>query len=191
MMDLLESIDAAAAEFGRLVDGTEPNQLANPTPCAAFTVRDLLGHVASGATMFAIAFEQGSVPDEELGRVMSPDFLGDDYKAAYAQAIARATAAFSAPGGLDGTVALPFGEMPREAAVGIAVFDVLVHCSDLARATGQDLALTDADAEAALALGQTLGIDNMRDGVAFAEAVVVADDASGWDRLVAFSGRTP
>lgn len=190
-MDLLESIDAAASEFGRLVNGTEPDQLANPTPCVDFTVRDLINHVASGATMFAIAFEQGSVPDEELGRVMAPDFVGDDYKAAVAEALGRAGAAFSAPGGMDGNVALPFGEMPREAAVGIAVFDVMVHASDIARATGQEVALTDADAEQALALGEAMGIDNFRDGTMFAEAVIVADDAAAWDRLVAYSGRTP
>lgn len=190
-MDLLESIDTAANEFGRLVNGTEPNQLANPTPCAAFTVGDLINHVASGATMFAIAFEQGSVPDDELGRVMAPDFVGDDYKAAVARAMERAGAAFSAPGAMDGNVTLPFGEMPREAAVGIAVFDVLVHSTDLARATGQDLQLTDADAEVALALGEAMGIDNFRDGTMFSEAVIVADDAGAWDRLIAYSGRTP
>jgi uncharacterized protein (TIGR03086 family) len=190
-MDLIEGIQGAASEFDRLVEGTRDDQLGNATPCAEFTVRDLVNHVASGAEMFAIAFEQGSVPDEELGRLMGGDYLGDDFKATLAASIHHAATAFSAPGALDGMVALPFGEMPREVALGIAVMDVMVHCSDLARGTGQELRLTDADAEVGLELAIAHGIDGMRDGGAFAAAIVVDDDADAWERLLAYTGRQP
>src|SRR5262245_60767803 len=141
-MDLVAGIQHAGAEFGRLVDGTRPDQLGDPTPCAAYTVRDLINHVVSGATMFAIAFEKGSVPDDELGPLFG-NTLGDDYKGACAAAIDQAGAAFTKPGALDGTVSLPFGEFSREDALGLAVFDLMVHCSDLARSTRQDLRLTE------------------------------------------------
>jgi len=99
-------------------------------------------------------------------------------------------AAYHAPGALEGTVSLPFGEFPREAAIGIAVFDVAVHAWDLARATGQDLRLSEDLAEEILALGRAMGIDQYR-GVMFAEEVVVEVSAPGWDRVAAFSGRQP
>jgi uncharacterized protein (TIGR03086 family) len=190
-MDLVKDIQGAATEFGRLVDGTRPVQLDDPTVCATITVRDLFNHVTAGATMFGIAFEQGSVPEEDIPRLMGGDLLGDDYRGAFAAAAEQAGAAFSKPGALDGTVTLPFGELPRDVALGIAVMDVIVHSSDLARATGQDLLLTDEDALIGLELARMHGIDGMRDGETFADIVVIDDDSGAWAELLAYTGRQP
>jgi uncharacterized protein (TIGR03086 family) len=189
-MDLIADIQGAAAEFGRLVEGTRPDQLDNPTACAEFKVRDLINHVVSGATVFAIAFDQGSVPDDELEQ-LSGDALGDDYKGACAAAMARAGAAFTRPGALDGTVTLPFGEFTREDALGLAVFDVIVHCSDLAAATGQVMELTDEDAVIALELARMHIVDAMRDGNTFADIVVIDEESGAWAELLAYTGRQP
>jgi uncharacterized protein (TIGR03086 family) len=189
-VDLVNDIQGAATEFGRLVDGTRPDQLDNPTVCAEFTVRDLINHVVSGATMFAIAFDEGSVPDGELAPVLG-DVLGADYKAACAAGMARAGAAFTRPGALDGTVTLPFGEFSREDALGLAVFDVIVHCSDLAGATGQELQLTDEDALIGLELARMHIVDAMRDGNTFADVVIVDEDSGAWVELLAFTRREP
>jgi uncharacterized protein (TIGR03086 family) len=189
-MDLIAGIQDAATEFSRLVDGTRPDQLDNPTPCADFTVRDLINHVASGATMFAIAFDQGSVPEAELGPLFG-DVLGDDYKAALASAIDKAGTAFTKPGALDGKVTLPFGEFAREDALGLAVFDVMVHAWDLASATGQELRLTDADAAIGLELAREHIVDAMRDGNTFADIVIVDEESGAWAELVAYTGRQP
>jgi hypothetical protein len=48
--------------------------------------------------MFAISAEQGSVPAEQLGQLIGGDNLGNDDKAAWATAAARALSAFD---GLD------------------------------------------------------------------------------------------
>jgi uncharacterized protein (TIGR03086 family) len=189
-MDLLADIQGAATEFGRLVDGTRPDQLDNPTPCADFTVRDLINHVVSGATAFAIAFDEGSVPDDQLAPLLG-DVLGDDYKGACQTAIARAGAAFTRPGALEGSVSLPFGEFSREDALGLAVFDVIVHCSDLARATDQELRLTDENAVIGLELARAHIVDAMRDGNAFADIVIIDEDSGAWAELLAYTGRRP
>jgi uncharacterized protein (TIGR03086 family) len=189
-MDLIASIQDAATEFGRLVDGTRPDQLDDPTPCADFTVRDLINHVASGATMFAIAFDEGSVPDDELGALFG-DVLGDDYKGVLAGAIEKAGAAFTRPGALDGNVTLPFGEFAREDALGLAVFDLMVHAWDLAAATGQELQLTEADAAIGLELAREHIVDAMRDGNTFADIVILDEESGSWAELVAYTGRQP
>ena len=189
-MDLLAGIQAAATEFARLVDGTRPDQLDNPTPCADFKVRDLINHVASGATMFAIAFDQGSVPDEELGLLFG-DVLGDDYKGVLAAAMDKAATAFTRPGALEGDVVLPFGEFAREDALGLAVFDVMVHAWDLASSTGQELRLTDEDALIGLELARMHIVDAMRDGNTFADIVIIDEESGSWAELLAFTGRQP
>jgi uncharacterized protein (TIGR03086 family) len=188
-MDLIAALDEVGTEFGRLVDGTRADQLDDRTPCTEFTVRDVINHVTGGATMFASAFEHGAVPDDELA-VIFGDLVGDDPSGAYAKASARVQAAYHAPGALDGTVTLPFGEFPREAALGIAVFDVAVHAWDLAQATAQTLQLSDDLAEEILALGRMMGIDAYR-GAMFAEEIIVIETAPAWDRVAAFSGRQP
>ena len=48
-------------------------QLANPTLCTEWTVKDVINHMVTGATMFAISAEQGSVPDDVLGKLMGAD----------------------------------------------------------------------------------------------------------------------
>ena len=189
-MDLITALDEVGTEFARLVEGTRPEQLDDTTPCTEFAVRDVIEHVTGGATMFASAFATGSVPDDVLGRVMAGGLLGDDPSAAFAAASEQVREAYHAPGALDGVVALPWGEMTREGAMGLAVFDVAVHAWDLARATGQDLQLSDALALEILALAHGMGIDGGR-GVMFADEIVIVETAPAWDRVAAFTGRQP
>lgn len=189
-MDLVTALDDAGTEFGRLVDGTRPDQLGDASPCTEFTVRDVINHITGGATMFAAAFEHGAVPDDELARIMSGDLLGDDPSAAFAAARARVQTAVGGPGAPDDSLTFPWGEMTREAAVQLALFDVAVHAWDLAQATGQELRLSDEVARAVLEFAPGLGIDGAR-GVMFAEEIVVVETAPAWDRVVAFAGRQP
>lgn len=187
-MENVDLLRRAVGETTRLVDNITPAQLADPTPCTEWTIRDLINHVTGGSTMFAVSAEQGSVPDEMVGQLMGGDNLGEDYKGSLAAATRRALAAFDDPGMADKTVKLPFGEMPASVALNIAVFDVTTHAADLARATGQsveDSALLDA----ALAIGkQMVGPELRQPGVFDAEQSATSG-ASAAERLLAFAGR--
>jgi hypothetical protein len=65
-----------------------------------------------------------------------------------------------------------------------------VHTWDLLRATGRAVPLDDEVAERGLAFMQQ-GLTEDNRGGAFAPAVSVTDDASAYERLVAFAGRDP
>jgi uncharacterized protein (TIGR03086 family) len=171
-----------------VVNDVRDDQLANPSPCDGWTVRDVINHITGGATMFAISAEQGSVPDEVLGRLMGGDNLGDDPQAAWAKAATRAMEAFEQPGALDKTVKLPFGEMPAGVALNIAVFDVLTHAVDIARASGQEVKDTEL-IETALAVGRQMIGPELRIPGVFDPEQPVAGDAPPADRLLAFAGR--
>jgi uncharacterized protein (TIGR03086 family) len=196
---MVHSVEAAVADslmlLQRVVDETtqvvndvSDEQMANPSPCAGWTVRDVLNHITGGATMFAISAEEGSVPDEMLGQLMGGDNLGDDPKGAWQVAASRAMLAFEQPGALEKTVKLPFGEMPGGVALNIAVFDVLTHGVDIARATGQRV--DDAELiETALVFGRQMIGPELRIPGVFDPEQPIAADAPAEDRLLAFAGR--
>jgi uncharacterized protein (TIGR03086 family) len=189
-MDTIATLERVVGEMTALVDGVRPEQLREKTPCAEWTVRDLINHVTGGATMFAVSAEQGSVPDDLVGQLMGGDNLGDDFQGAFHAATDRVTAAFRQPGVLDKTVTLPFGEMPAPIALSIAVFDVATHAADLAKATGQPMP-ADEVLEEALALGKQLISPEMRQPGVFDAEQPADDSAPAADRLLAFAGRRP
>jgi uncharacterized protein (TIGR03086 family) len=183
----VELLQRVIDETTRVVDHVTPDQFGNSTPCADWTVRDIVNHITGGATMFAMSAESGSVPDDVMGQLMGGDNLGDDYKKAWATASARAMTAFD---GLDLSkmVKLPFGEMPAGVALNIAVFDVATHATDLAQSTGQKITDTGL-LESALEMGkQMIGPELRQPGVFDAEQPC-PPDAPIEQRLLAFSGR--
>jgi uncharacterized protein (TIGR03086 family) len=177
-------VDATTDVIGH----TTSEQLANPTLCTEWTVKDVINHMVTGATMFAISAEQGSVPDEVLGKLMGADNVGDDPKGAWDTAAKRALTAFEAPGVMEKIVKLPFGEMPAGIALNIAIFDVATHSVDLARATGQKVTDTELLENALLLAQQMMGPQLRQPGI-FDDAQPCSDSAPVDDRLLAFAGR--
>jgi uncharacterized protein (TIGR03086 family) len=190
-MDALATMGKVLQETQRVVDGIDPDQLTNPTPCDGWTVRDVLNHITAGARMFAIAAERGTVPDDELGALMTEDQLGADYRGAFTSAADQAIDAFRQPGALDRVITLPFGEMPARVALDIAIFDVATHTWDLAKGTGQSTALDPDVLDAAYTRAEAMLSDEWRASGMFGAAVPVPADAPVQDRLAALAGRTP
>jgi uncharacterized protein (TIGR03086 family) len=176
-------------ELRQVVDGIQPDQMSAATPCAEWDVRAVLNHVTGGSLMFAECVENGSISDEEFGRLMSSDLVGDQPSAAFGAAADRALAAFAQPGALERIVTLPFGTMPAGVASSIAIFDLTVHALDLADATGQTNALDPDVLQAGWEAAQAMLSPELRAAGLFAEAKPCADDAPLADRLMAFSGR--
>ena len=189
-MDQVALLGRAIDEVTRLVDGISEEQLGAQTPCSEWKVRDLVNHMTGGSTMFAISAETGDVPDELMGKLMTEDQLGDDFKQSFKEASTRAMAAFSKPGVLEQTVKLPFGAMPGAIAATIAVFDLTTHACDLAQSTGQQV--QDGElVDIALEAGQQMVGPDLRVPGVFGPEQPCSDDASSIDKLMAFAGRLP
>lgn len=187
-MDSVALLQRVVDETTSIIDQIGPDQLTASTPCTEWDVRDLINHITGGSTMFAISAEQGSVPDDVLGQLMGGDNLGDDYKGAWRTASARAMAVFAEPGVLERMVALPFGEMPAGVALNIAIFDVAVHATDLATASGQTITDTGL-LDAALEFGQQMIGPELRQPGVFDPEQPAPPGASATERLQAFAGR--
>lgn len=187
-MDSVDLLRRTVTETDRIVQGLSEDQLALQTPCTEWKVRDLLNHITSGATMFAVSAEQGSVPDDLAGQLMSGDNLGEDFKASWSAASRRAVEAFEDPGVMEKNLRLPFGEMPAPIALNIAVMDVTTHLCDLAKATGAEIGDQALVAEALGMAKQSIGPEMRNPG--FFDAEKPCDPAAPvTDQLLAFMGR--
>jgi uncharacterized protein (TIGR03086 family) len=171
----------AAAGAVDVAGSIGPEQLGSPTPCAEWTVRDLLGHLVGGTEYLRAAID-GTEP-EPPGDVTGAD-LGPGVERVMARledpaAVARTC---TSPLGFTWTVA--------EALAGTAM-DLVIHTWDLGRATGQDVELDAAVVETCVDLFLPDMPERGRAAGLVGPAVAVGPDASAQDRLLAAMGRTP
>ncbi|HLN16828.1 MAG TPA: TIGR03086 family metal-binding protein [Acidimicrobiales bacterium] len=180
------SLEQAFASTHAVLANITPEDMDRPTPCASWHVRELVDHIVSSATFFAVAAEGGD-PSADQAPEGEP-------LAAYDAGAARALSAFSADGVMEKVIHLPFGDLPGSAFLWIATGDTFTHGWDLAKATGQSTDLDPALAGELLTQLRPMLPDGMRgpDGQApFGPEVTVDESAPAADRLAGFLGRQP
>lgn len=57
-----EDLQQAFASTAIVLSTVSPEQMSNSTPCASWTVRELVNHIVGGPTFFAITAETGAAP---------------------------------------------------------------------------------------------------------------------------------
>jgi uncharacterized protein (TIGR03086 family) len=178
--------DRALTWANDLVSRVEPTDLDRPTPCSAYDVRALLGHLVATVDRARGIGEGGDPRTMPTAVTGVPD---DGWAAAFAAAVDKMTPVWADDALLDRPVTVPWGTVPGRAALWGYVNEALVHGWDLAVATGQD-AEADADlVEAALAGAQAKIPADRRGGpIPFAEVVEPAADAGPTERLANWSG---
>lgn len=177
----------ATAAFGDLVHTIGPGQWGLPTPCAEWTVRELVNHVTAENLWMPPLLSGATIAD--VGDRFDGDVLGDDPVDAWDEAAARALAALDIPGALTRTVHLSFGEAPADEYVRQMLADHVVHAWDLACAieTGDRL---DEDVVAACADWFDTVEDAYRQAGAIGPRETVPVDADEQTRLLARFGRS-
>ncbi|MFG1951997.1 TIGR03086 family metal-binding protein [Micromonospora sp. NPDC048830] len=176
-----------------IVAAIRDDQWDAPTPCAGWTVRDLLAHMIRENRGFAAA-----AGGETADRSPWTSPIGPDPRADYAASAHLAVAAFNAGGVPDREFWLPqlndAVTYPGGQAVGFHLLDYLVHGWDLAVATGQPFSF-DEDVLAAVrdiaARDVPHGPRRHRPGATFAPPLPAGAEASQAQRLLAFLGRDP
>jgi uncharacterized protein (TIGR03086 family) len=186
------ALDArAVSESVRLVAQATAADLARPTPCADWTLHDLLRHMVTQHYGFAAA----SAGDGDLTRWrLRP--LGDDPVAAYRAAAECVLAAFAVDGVLDREFPLPEfkrGLMyPGPQAVSFHFVDYVVHSWDIARTLGLPVRFDSALLDVALTVARAVpgGDARLEPGAAFAPEIAWSG-GSRLDQIVAILGRSP
>jgi uncharacterized protein (TIGR03086 family) len=184
MNDVIERIDRALTATAAIVGGIGAAQLAAPSPCPGWDVRDELNHLVGGMRVFA-----AELTGTAAGADHDADWLGDDPHAAFDRAAGLDRAAWRRPDALQGTVRLGFGEVPAPMAALIHLTEVLVHGVDLAVATGQDALADDSACDHLLTVMQGMDFGAFRRPGMFGPERPAPAGAPAHRRLLAFLGR--
>lgn len=118
--------------------------LAKPSPCAGWTVRDLVNHVVGGEIRYAMLFRGAGTAEVEATR--DADHLGSDPCGSFARAHLELAAALATPDALDRVVHHRLGDRLGHDLLLMRVMEYVVHGWDLAVAVTGD---ADIDPEAA------------------------------------------
>ena len=183
-MSTLDLFTRAAATFGDRLAAV--GDWSGSTPCPDWDVRALTNHVAGELLWMPDLVDDKTVA--EVGDKFDGDLLGDDPVATFHRATAEALASLSAPGALERTVHLSFGDFSGADYADQVASDLVIHSWDLARAVGADESLDpDLVALASRVFGPVF--DAFRGPGGFGTDVPVADDADAQTKLLAKSGR--
>jgi uncharacterized protein (TIGR03086 family) len=173
-------------QLGAAIASVQPGDLERSTPCASWTVRDLLNHIIGGAEMFADAIAGAPVRDIS-GRL--PDVIGNDPVVAFERAAGRFGEALQQEGAMQRVLELPFGPMTVKSFLRFAAFDLTVHTWDVASVTGETVAFPDELLHEIESFARVVLESVPRTDRLCAAPVDAPADATPLQRIVAYSGR--
>lgn len=184
-MQPIDQLSYIVPTLTALVDRIDADQLISPTPCAKFTVHDVLDHMIVLGGSFAYGFR-----GEEAPEIKAPPVYGRVPAAEFRSAMEDLLDAVKLPGAMERTISAPIGDVPGEVFARFVAFDGLIHGWDLATATNLSFELPGCVIDSVDRFARGALSVEMRDGDTFKDETVASADASQLDRLAAFSGRS-
>jgi len=184
MSEIVERWKALTEAFGQRLEDVRDDQWDSTTPCADFTVRQLVSH----------AIDVQRVVPKGLGASGAIDTPnGDDLKATWKAVRGAALEACSAEGALEKEIDSPLGgKMPAgQFFGGPASGDILIHTWDLARAIGANEKLPEDACRLALGFLQVVPAAFLRQPGRFDAAIEPPEGADIQTQLLCFTGRQP
>ncbi|MEV6026673.1 TIGR03086 family metal-binding protein [Streptomyces sp. NPDC052036] len=184
---LARSIDLVVAA----VDGAPADRYGDPTPCAEFTVKDLVNHIAM---MLLLTRDVGArtAVDPSLLTANPVPFLAErpdfDWAVLLAGKAGPAVTAWSASAAWEGEAALGGPPMPATALGEILIAEFTIHAWDVSVATGQRLEVPASLAKTAFDI-YTREAPRMRGLGLLGEEVPQDAHAPLFDRALALTGR--
>ncbi|ALG15717.1 hypothetical protein AOZ06_52410 [Kibdelosporangium phytohabitans] len=172
-----------------VVNGIKPDQLGAPTPCRDYDVRKLLNHLLYWGPSLEGAARKELVPPPDTPEDETD--VPDDWQDELVANLAKLAAAWSEPAAWDGTTHMGGPtELPAALVGGMVTGEVVIHGTDLARATGQHLEF-DADLLEYVHKELVANVEWGRDMGVYGPEVPVPADAPLLDRILGLTGRNP
>ncbi|KAA9147865.1 TIGR03086 family protein [Amycolatopsis acidicola] len=187
-MNLLDAHAEGLREFDEAVHRIRPGQWDAPTPCADWTVRDLLNHLVS--EQLWVPHLLGGQTLAEVGDRYDGDVLGQDPVAEWESSSKAARAAWTEPGATEREVELSFGRSPATEYGWQMTLDFAVHAWDLSTALGAGQPITEEIAAELLRVFRPQ-IERWQGIGIFAPPVPVPAGSPATVELIALTGREP
>jgi uncharacterized protein (TIGR03086 family) len=185
--DRLARFQAATDTFDERVHQVPEDGWSAATPCTDWDVHALVNHVV-GEQLWVVPLMGGKTV-ADVGSALDGDLLGTDPMAAWHHACGPAHESFAAPGALDGTVHLSYGDEEAAGYCDQLTFDALVHAWDLARGADLDDSLPPDLVE--WGIGWATPILGILSGSGmFGQPQPVSAGSDAQTRLLALVGRT-
>lgn len=186
-------LEPAAQRMAELIRGVPDELLDAPTPCPAYTLGDLVDHVAG----FALAFTGAArkAPDESVSQGPSGDAsrLDADWRTRIPRDLVGLAEAWRDPSAWSGMTKAGGVELPGDVAGVVALDELVVHGWDVARASGQAYDPDQQSLEVVhgfVAQFSDPGQEAARQGL-FGPVVEVPEGAPLLDRVIGLTGRDP
>lgn len=193
MDEIINQNARAVRKSVQVVTEVREGDLSRPTPCAGWTLADLLTHMTVQHNGFAAAAkgEGADLSHWQPGRLDRSRLVSE-----YTQAADRVLGAFAADGVIDREFCLPEIPIrplfPARQAIGFHLVDYVAHGWDVARSIGLDYDADQDVLDAALIIARAVPDDDRRGkpGSAFARRIESASDKP-LDRTLTLLGRDP
>ena len=169
-----------------IVEHVSGDQWHASTPCAEWDARQVLNHLI-GENLWAGELLLGKTIDE-VGTTLDGDLTGDDPAAAYRRSVEVAVQAVQAPGAMEATCHLSFGDYSGADYARQLFMDTLIHGWDIATGTGQQARMDPELVAPCLPIADELTRTFRAAGV-FGDELPVADATDPQTRLLALVGR--
>ncbi|RVW07834.1 TIGR03086 family protein [Prescottella agglutinans] len=189
-MTIEHDLGPAAAEAARVANGIRDDQLDLPTPCAQWSVSDLLRHFLELTNAFTAAARKAPFPGDGSAR---PAQLPPDWRPRLARQLDALAAAWRDPEAWQGEAEAGGVTMPAAVMGAVAIDELVLHAWDLARATGRPFASDPASVQASLGFAAAMSVPGEeagREGL-YGPVVPIPADAPALDRLLGYAGRDP
>lgn len=181
MSDILARWKRVVEGFTERLNAVDDDQWNNATPCAEFTVRQLVEHSIDVQRMIPKALGSSGAIDTTLD---------SDPKTAWETIREAALTAYTAEGALERTIESPLGTLPAgHVMAGPVIGDLLIHTWDLARAIGADDTLPEDICRIQFELLQPLDGEMLRQPGRFGPKIDVPAGANAQTALLCFAGR--
>ncbi|MGW7491064.1 TIGR03086 family metal-binding protein [Streptomyces sp. NPDC054786] len=189
---MTDTIDFAAQArlVSQLAARTADEQLDAPTPCEAYAVRHLLGHLVGLSAAFQHTARKDLGPMTNVDPNAAVPDVEPGWRAELDRNLRGMAEAWHDPQAWEGETQAGGVTLPAAIAGRFALNELVLHGWDLARATGQEYTPDTAGLGVSYALLAPLAEGPDRVPV-FGPPVEVAADAPLLDQVVALSGRRP
>jgi len=192
-MTSMVDLEPATRKMAELVNGVPDGMLDAPTPCAGYSLGDLLDHVSGSILAFTAAAAKASGEATSRGPSGDAARLGDDWRSRIPRDLAALAEAWRDPAAWTGMTRAGGIDLPGEVAGVIALDEVLIHGWDVARASRQRFDCDERLLEVVHEfVGQFAGPgqEAAREGL-YGPEVAVPADAPLLDRVIGMTGRDP